>query len=106
MRKPKRETASDGGQLEWQRNLEAVAAEGDGPAQFFTRQGLAGALRISVSLLDVMVRNGELTCLRIRGNLPRFYLPHVLRDLKAATASGKRRMARRRVEPQQGGGNP
>lgn len=97
MRKPKRESASDAGQLEWRRNLEAVGG-GDGQAQFFTRQELAEALRVSVSLLDVMVRNGELTCLRIRGNLVRFYGPHVVRDLEAASASGKRRVARRRVE--------
>ncbi len=106
MRKPKRESASDDGRLEWQQNLESVAAGGDEQAQFFTRKELAEALRISVSLLDVMVRSGELTCFRIRGYLVRFYFPDVVRDLKAASASGKRRVARQQVEAREEGGKP
>src|SRR5882724_3052885 len=57
-----------------------------GPALFLTRHELAGALQISVSLVDLMVRGGEMTCLRVRGNFVRFYLPHVIRDLAAASA--------------------
>src|SRR5437016_1842728 len=73
---------------------DSVAALGSDPALFFTRQQLAEALRISVSLVDLMVRRGEMTCLRVRGNFVRFYLPHVIRDLAAASAVSKRRFTR------------
>ena len=73
---------------------EIVAALGGDAALFFTRQQLAETLQISISLVDLMVRGGEMSCLRVRGNFVRFYLPHVIRDLAAASAVSKRRFTR------------
>jgi len=64
------------------------------PVLFLTRGELAKALTISVSLVDLMVKREELTCLRLGGVLVRFYLPYVVRDLVAASADSKRRFMR------------
>jgi len=76
-------------------SLFTSSQSGEGvPALFLTRDELARALKISVSLVDLMVKRKELTCLRLSGGLVRFYLPYVVRDLVAASADSKRRFMR------------
>ena len=95
-RRPEGQSSEVGGLTREKLKAEMLKSEtGPGtPVVFLTRHELAEALRISISLLDLMVRNGEMTCLRVRGNFVRFYLPHVIRDLEAASAVSKRRFTR------------
>ncbi len=58
---------------------DAVPAEEAG--KWFTRPGLAAALKISVSTVDRMVVSGDLPCVRLRGRV-RFYLPDVIEALR------------------------
>ena len=50
-------------------------------AKWFTRPGLAAALKVSVSTIDRMVKSEELPCVRLRGRV-RFYLPDVVESLR------------------------
>ena len=50
-------------------------------AKWFTRPGLAAALKVSVSTIDRMVKSEELPCVRLRGRV-RFYLPDVVEALR------------------------
>ena len=50
-------------------------------AKWFTRPGLAAALKVSVSTIDRMVKSEELPCVRLRGRV-RFYLPDVVNALR------------------------
>ena len=60
-----------------------------------TRQGLAQALHVSVSTVDRMLADGEITPVRLRGKLVRFCLPDVMAELKAKAMSSKRNCTRR-----------
>ena len=60
-----------------------------------TRVGLAEALDVSVSTVDRMVADKEITPVRLRGKLVRFYFPDVLAELRARAESSKRSRARR-----------
>lgn len=63
-----------------------AVASGGGPELqgFVTRRGLASVLKVSVRTVDEMVAAKEITPVRIRGVLVRFYLPDVVRELTAA----------------------
>jgi hypothetical protein len=47
-------------------------------------------LDVSLRLVDLMLADGEITPMRLRGKLVRFYLPDVLQELreKAMTSNG------------------
>ncbi|HOX60015.1 MAG TPA: excisionase family DNA-binding protein [Candidatus Paceibacterota bacterium] len=63
-------------------------------AKWFTRPGLAAALKVSVCTVDRMVANGELPCVRL-GRRVRFYLPDVVEALR----KGNRKFGRRAAMP-------
>jgi excisionase family DNA binding protein len=65
-----------------------------GSGGFVTRRELAAMLKVSVRTVDEMVAAGEITPLRIRGVLVRFYLPDVVREL---LAEGRRATAGTRL---------
>jgi hypothetical protein len=50
-------------------------------AKWFTRPGLAAAVKVSVSTVDRMVASEDLPCVRLRGRV-RFYLPDVIEALR------------------------
>jgi len=58
--------------------------------KWFTRPGLAAALKVSVSTVDRMVKSEELPCVRLRGRV-RFYLPDVIESLR----KGNRKFGRK-----------
>lgn len=60
-----------------------------------TKEGLALALKVSLRTVDRMLADGEITPIRLRGTLVRFYLPDVVRELVAAALISKRGCARR-----------
>ncbi len=68
---------------------ETLKTEMGTEAKFLTRRELAGVLKVSVRTVDAMVAAGEITPVRIRGVLVRFYLPDVVRELTAAAVMGK-----------------
>ncbi len=63
--------------------VEALKAENG----FVTRHGLAALLKVSVRTIDEMVAAGEITPVRPRGVLVRFYVPDVVRELTAAAVA-------------------
>ena len=58
--------------------------------KWFTRPGLAAALKVSVSTIDRMVKSEDLPCVRLRGRV-RFYLPAVV----VALCKGDRKFGRK-----------
>jgi len=56
---------------------------------------LALALKVSLKLVDLMLADGEITPMRLRGKLVRFYLPDVLQELREKANTSKRNVARR-----------
>ena len=62
----------------------------DEAAKWFTRPGLAAALKVSVSTIDRMVKSEDLPCVRLRGRV-RFYLPVVV----VALCKGDRKFGRK-----------
>ncbi len=64
--------------------LKAEIGEGQ---EFLTRKELAAVLKVSVRTVDEMVAVGEITPIRPRGVLVRFYLPDVVRELTAAAVA-------------------
>ena len=55
-----------------------------------TREELAEALKVSLRTVDRMVAEGEISAVRLRGTLVRFYLPDVVRQLVATAMTRKR----------------
>ncbi len=66
------------------------------PDKLLTRTELAEALKVSVRTVDRMLSDAEITPVRLRGTLVRFFLPDVLRELRARAETSKRAVARRR----------
>lgn len=64
-------------------------------ACLLTRQELAAALKASVSTVDRMLADEEITPVRLRGKLVRFYLPDVLAELRGKAETSKRGVTRR-----------
>ena len=60
-----------------------------------TRMQLALALKVSLRTVDCMLADGEITGVRLRGKLVRFYLPDVLQELREKAKTSKRNVARR-----------
>jgi excisionase family DNA binding protein len=60
---------------------ESRGPNGDQNERWFTRPGLAAALKVSVSTIDRMVASEDLPCVRLRGRV-RFYLPDVVEALR------------------------
>jgi excisionase family DNA binding protein len=63
--------------------------------QLLTAEGLARALQTSLRTVERLLADGEISAVRIGGRLVRFYLPDVLRELRAASGTSKRGCARR-----------
>ena len=59
-----------------------------------TRAQLALELKVSLRMVDMMLADGEITPMRLRGKLARFYLPDVVAGVEKATTS-KRNVTRR-----------
>ena len=59
------------------------------------RVRLALELNVSLRMVDMMLADGEITPMRLRGKLVRFYLPDVLRELREKAKTSKRNVARR-----------
>ena len=53
------------------------------------------ALKVSLRMVDMMLADGEITPMRLRGKLVRFYLPDVLQELREKAKTSKRNVARR-----------
>jgi len=68
-----------------------------------TREGLSHALKVSVITVDRMIADGDITPLKLRGKLVRFYLPDVVRQLTARALVSKRGCARRLASGVEGG---
>jgi hypothetical protein len=60
-----------------------------------TRAQLALELKVSLRMVDLMLADGEITPMRLRGKMVRFYLPDVLQELREKTKTSKRNVARR-----------
>lgn len=60
-----------------------------------TRERLAEALDVSLRMVDLLLADGEITPMRLRGKLVRFYLPDVLQELREKAKTSKRNVARR-----------
>jgi len=60
-----------------------------------TREKLAEALDVSLRTVDMMLADGEITPMRLRGKLVRFYLPDVLQELREKAKTSKPSVARR-----------
>ncbi len=56
---------------------------------FLTREELAEVLKVSLRTVDRMLANGEITPVRVRTTLVRFYLPDVVRQLVATALTRK-----------------
>jgi hypothetical protein len=78
---------------EAQRNAEGTTDE----------HGLALALKVSLRTVDLMLADGEITPMRLRGKLVRFYLPDVLQELREKAKTSKRNVARRVTNELSGG---
>lgn len=65
------------------------------PDRFLTRAELALALKVSLRTVDMMLADGDITPVRLRGKLVRFYLPDVLQELREKAKTSKRNVARR-----------
>jgi excisionase family DNA binding protein len=60
-----------------------------------TRAALAKVLVVSVSTVDRMLADGEITPIRLRGKLVRFHLPDVLAELREKAQTSKHSCTRR-----------
>ena len=60
-----------------------------------TRAELALALKVSVRTVDALVSDQEITPVRLRGKLVRFFLPDVMRELREKAQTSKRGVTRR-----------
>ena len=60
-----------------------------------TRVQLALELKVSLRMVDMMLADGEITPMRLRGKLVRFYLPDVLQELREKAKTSKRNVTRR-----------
>jgi hypothetical protein len=49
---------------------------------------------VSLRTVDALVADEEITPVRLRGKLVRFYLPDVLQELRARAQTSKRRVTR------------
>ena len=56
--------------------------------------GRAGA-EVSLRMVDMMLADGEITPMRLRGKLVRFYLPDVLQELREKAKTSKRGCTRK-----------
>jgi excisionase family DNA binding protein len=65
------------------------------PDMLLTRAALAKHLMVSVSTVDRMLADGEITPIRLRGKLVRFHLSDVLAELREKAQSPKHGCARR-----------
>ena len=65
------------------------------PDRFLTRMELAEALKVSLRTVDMMLADGDVTPVRLRGKLVRFYLPDVLQVLTEKAKTSKRKVARK-----------
>jgi hypothetical protein len=63
--------------------------------QAFDQKGGAVELKVSLRMVDMMLTDGEITPMRLRGKLVRFYLPDVLQELRENAKTSKRNVARR-----------
>jgi hypothetical protein len=59
------------------------------------RQKRYGGERVSLRTVDMMLADGDITPMRLRGKLVRFYLPDVLQELREKAKTSKRNVARR-----------
>ena len=64
-----------------------------------TREQLAVELKVSLRLVDLMLADGEITPMRLRGKLVRFYLPDVLQELREKAKTSKRGCTRKLQPP-------
>ena len=53
------------------------------------------ALKVSLRTVDWLLADGEITPVRLRGKLVRFYLPDVLQELREKAKTSKRNVTRR-----------
>jgi len=60
-----------------------------------TRAQLALELKVSLRMVDMMLADGEITPMRLRGKLVRFYLPDVLQKLREKAKTSKRGCTRK-----------
>jgi excisionase family DNA binding protein len=60
-----------------------------------TRAELAKALKVSLSTVARMLADEEITPVRLRGKVVRFYLPDVLQELRQRAKDSKHAVARR-----------
>ena len=60
-----------------------------------TRAALAKVLMVSVSTVDGMLADGEITPIRLRGKLVRFHLADVLGELREKAQTSKHACTRR-----------
>ena len=60
-----------------------------------TREQLAAELKVSLRLVDLMLADWEITPMRLRGKLVRFYLSDVLQELREKAKSSKRGCTRK-----------
>jgi hypothetical protein len=51
--------------------------------------------QVSLRMVDMMLADGEITPMRLRGKLVRFYLPDVLQELREKAKTSKRNVTRR-----------
>ncbi len=65
------------------------------PDLLVTRAQLALELKVSLRMVDMMLADGEITPMRLRGKLVRFYLGDVLQELREKAKTSKRNVARR-----------
>jgi hypothetical protein len=60
-----------------------------------TKVQLALSLKVSLTTVDLMLADGDITPVRLRGKLVRFYLPDVFQELREKAKTSKRNVARR-----------
>jgi len=65
------------------------------PPQFILRRRAYEGQGVSLRMVDMMLADGEITPMRLRGKLVRFYLPDVLQELREKAKTSKRNVARR-----------
>jgi excisionase family DNA binding protein len=59
------------------------------------RAALAKVLMVSLSTVDRMLADGEITPIRLRGKLVRFHVPDVLAELREKANTSKRNYTRK-----------
>jgi excisionase family DNA binding protein len=67
----------------------ATAGVANQPDKLLIRAALANVLMVSVSTVDRMLADGEITPVRLRGKLVRFHLPDVLAELREKAQTSK-----------------